>query len=160
MQEISVRSLGWEDPLEKEMAAHSSILAWEMPWTAEPGRLPSMGSQRVGHYWARPPPKIHLLCGETGFRWVWALTEQEYPTSLPLLSPLQWFPLVSLSGATFTSMCPCSCLEKWKSLNAMVSAYDVADLSLKRNVQAEPDGLIIWGVWWALSHKKCCLPTK
>ena len=49
LQETWVRSLGWEDPLEKEMAAHSSILAWKIPWTAESGRLPSMGSQRVGH---------------------------------------------------------------------------------------------------------------
>ena len=44
-----MRSLGQEDPLEKEMAIHSSILAWEIPWTEEPGRLQSMGSQRVGH---------------------------------------------------------------------------------------------------------------
>ena len=49
MQETWVRSLGWEDPLEKEMAAHSSTLAWEIPWTEEPDRLQSMGSQRVGH---------------------------------------------------------------------------------------------------------------
>ena len=49
MQETRIRSLGWEDPLEEEMAAHSSILAWKIPWTVEPGRLPSMGSQRVGH---------------------------------------------------------------------------------------------------------------
>ena len=49
MQETRVRFLGWEDTLEKEMAAHSSILAWKMPWTAEPGRLPSMGSLRVRH---------------------------------------------------------------------------------------------------------------
>ena len=49
MQETQVQSLGWEDPLEKEMAAHSSILAWKIPWTAEPGRLLSMGSQRIGH---------------------------------------------------------------------------------------------------------------
>ena len=49
MQETWVRSLGWEDPLEKEMASHSSILAWKIPWTAEPGRLLSMGLQRVGH---------------------------------------------------------------------------------------------------------------
>ena len=49
MQETWVRSLGWEDPLEKEMAAHSSILAWKIPWIAEPDRLPSMGLQRVGH---------------------------------------------------------------------------------------------------------------
>ena len=47
--EARVRSLGWEDPLEKEIATHSSILAWKIPWTKEPGRLQSMGSQRVGH---------------------------------------------------------------------------------------------------------------
>ena len=46
MWETSVRSLGWEDPLEKEMAAHSNILAWRIPWMEEPGRLQSMGSQR------------------------------------------------------------------------------------------------------------------
>ena len=49
IQETWVRSLGWEDPLEKEMATHSSILAWKIPWTEKPGRLQSMGSQRVGH---------------------------------------------------------------------------------------------------------------
>ena len=48
MQETWVQSLGWEDPLEKEMATHSSTLAWKIPWTEEPGRLQSMGSQRVG----------------------------------------------------------------------------------------------------------------
>ena len=48
-QETWVRSLGQEDPLEEEMATHSSILAWEMPWTEEPGGLQSMGLQRVGH---------------------------------------------------------------------------------------------------------------
>ena len=49
MQETQVRSLDWEDPLEKEMVTHSSSLAWEIPWTEEPGGLQSMGSQRVGH---------------------------------------------------------------------------------------------------------------
>ena len=49
MWETWVQSLGWEDPLEKEMAAHSSILAWRIPWMEEPGGLQSMGSQRVGH---------------------------------------------------------------------------------------------------------------
>ena len=47
MQKTQVRSLGWEDPLEKEMATHSSTLAWKIPWTGEPGRLQSMGSKRV-----------------------------------------------------------------------------------------------------------------
>ena len=49
MRETRVRSLGWEDPLEKEMAIHSSTIAWKIPWTEEPGRLQSMGSQRVRH---------------------------------------------------------------------------------------------------------------
>ena len=49
MRETQVRSLGREDPLEKEMAIHSSTIAWKIPWTEEPGRLQSMGSQRVRH---------------------------------------------------------------------------------------------------------------
>ena len=65
MQETRVQSLGWEDLLEKEMATHSSILAWKIPWTGEPGRLQSMGSQRVGHDWAT---SLHftsrLFCSE------------------------------------------------------------------------------------------------
>ena len=52
MRETQVRTLGREDPLGKEMATHSSILAWKIPWTEDPGRLKSMGSQRVGHDWA------------------------------------------------------------------------------------------------------------
>jgi len=49
MQETQVQSLGWEDPLKKGMTTHSSILAWKIPWTEEPGGLQSMGLQRVGH---------------------------------------------------------------------------------------------------------------
>ena len=52
VQETQVRSLGWEDPLEKEMATHSSILAWKISWTEEPGRLQSMGLQRIEHDWS------------------------------------------------------------------------------------------------------------
>ena len=51
MRETRVRSLGREDPLEKEVVTHSSILAWRIPWMEKPGRLQSMGSQRVGHDW-------------------------------------------------------------------------------------------------------------
>ena len=51
MQETQVWSLVWEDPLQKEMATHSSTLAWRIPWTEEPGRLQSRGLQRVGHDW-------------------------------------------------------------------------------------------------------------
>ena len=49
MQKIWVQSLGWEDPLEKEVTTRSSTLAWKIPWMEEPGSLQSMGSQRVGH---------------------------------------------------------------------------------------------------------------
>ena len=49
MQETQVQFLGQEDPLEKEVATHSSIVAWEIPWTEEPGGLQSMGSQSIGH---------------------------------------------------------------------------------------------------------------
>ena len=64
MHETWVQSLSWEDPLEKEMATHSSILAWKIPWTKEPGRLQSLGSQRVGHDWATSLHfiSLHLYC--------------------------------------------------------------------------------------------------
>ena len=59
MQETWVRSLGQKDTLEKEIATHSSILAWEIPWTDEPSRLQSMGLQRVGH--DKAPTQAHTL---------------------------------------------------------------------------------------------------
>ena len=61
-QETWVRSLCWEDPLEKEMATHSSTLAWRIPWTEEPGGLQSTGSQRVGHDWATSLTHSFLNC--------------------------------------------------------------------------------------------------
>ena len=57
--ETRVRSLGWEDPLEKEMSTHSSILVWRIPWTEEPGGLQSTGSQRVRHEWVT---SLSLIC--------------------------------------------------------------------------------------------------
>ena len=53
LQEMQVRSLGREDPLEEGVSIHSSILAWRMPWMEEPDRLQSIGSQRVGHNWSK-----------------------------------------------------------------------------------------------------------
>ena len=61
-QEMQVWSLGLEDPLEEEMALHSSILACEVPWTAEPGGLQSLGLQRVGHDWLTEHAHLSLLC--------------------------------------------------------------------------------------------------
>ena len=61
MRETRVRSLGWEDPLEKELAIHSSAIAWKIPWIEEPGRLQSMGSKRVRHNWATSLTNLKLL---------------------------------------------------------------------------------------------------
>ena len=60
LQETWVQSLGWKDPLEEGMATHSSLLAWRIPWTEEPGRLQSMGSQRVRYDWS------NLACTHAG----------------------------------------------------------------------------------------------
>ena len=70
MRETRVWSLGREDPLEKEMATHSSILAWRIPWREEPGRLQSMGSQRVGHDWET---SLHFTDTCTIQKHVWLL---------------------------------------------------------------------------------------
>ena len=76
MQESRVRFLGREDPLEKEMAPHSSTLAWKIPWTEEPDRLQSLGSQRVGQDW-RFHSRFHIRHGLLSYR------------SLPLLCLLK-----------------------------------------------------------------------
>ena len=64
MRKTRARSLGWEDPLEKEMAIHSGILAWRIPWMEEPGGLQSTGSWRVGHDWATSLPFSLSCIGE------------------------------------------------------------------------------------------------
>ena len=61
MRETQVQSLGWEDLLEKEMATHSSILAWKIPWMEESGKLQSMGSPRVGHAGVPSLSLYHVL---------------------------------------------------------------------------------------------------
>jgi len=68
VRETRVRSLGWEDPLEKEMATHSSTLVWKIPWTEEPGRLQFMGLQRVGHDRATSRSRLDLRCVTQIFR--------------------------------------------------------------------------------------------
>ena len=67
-QETRVRSLGRGDPLQKEMATHSSILAWKIPWTEEPGRLQSMGSQRVRPDWATSLSLFFLIMTAMGLQ--------------------------------------------------------------------------------------------
>ena len=77
-----VQSLGWEDPLEKEMATHSSILAWRIPWMEEPGRLQSMGSQRVGHDWAT---SLSLVF------WSYLYISEESMICLNILNIVHWY---------------------------------------------------------------------
>ena len=74
-QETWAQSLGWEDSLKKEMANHSNILAWRIPWTKEPGRLQSMGLQRVGHDWATRQQQQH---------WFWHVNINLYQLITPL----------------------------------------------------------------------------
>ena len=69
MKEMWVWPLSWEDPLEKEMATHSSTLVWKIPWTEEPGRLQSMGSQRVRHNWVTKQQQ--QLTRESDEHWWW-----------------------------------------------------------------------------------------
>ena len=73
VQETQVWSLGWEDPLEKEMAAHSRTLAWKISWTEEPGGLQSMGSQRARHDWATNTHSVLHQAITSGCHWVAAL---------------------------------------------------------------------------------------
>ena len=103
MQETQVRSLGWEDPLEKEMATHSSTLAWRIPWREEPGRLQSTGLQRVRHNWAtsrhfslRLPfqeifPRLMIF-------WLYFLTFTPHPT---LFYKRTWHPELDKMGFFF-----------------------------------------------------------
>ena len=98
MQEMRVQSLGQENPLEEEMATHSSILALEIPWTEEPGRLRSVDSQRVGHDWATEHIVVNVIyiiftlcyiCSLWLLRWLplnWPLGLQFFHPRVQLLS--------------------------------------------------------------------------
>ena len=91
LQETWVWSLGWEDPLEKGMATHSSTLAWRVPWTEEPGRLQSMGSHRVGHDWSdlalRNWHTVEVLQDLFYEQTVCELTNLKFPLIAPGSSP-------------------------------------------------------------------------
>ena len=100
MQETWVRSLGQEDPLEKERATHSSTLAWKIPWTEKPGRLQSMGSQRVGHDWAIACLLVLGLRGCVGFSLVAASEDYSWVVVCRLLISVSYLVLEQgLSGA-------------------------------------------------------------
>ena len=93
MQEIWVPSLGREDPLEEEMAIHSSILAWEIPWIEEPGGLQSMGSQKVGQDWVTKQegaPPVWLLSWDNSLFWPWTWPNTSAPSGTWAYWLLDW----------------------------------------------------------------------
>ena len=118
MRETRVWSLDWEDPLEKEMATHSSTVAWRIPWREEPGRPQSMGSQRVGHDWATSLHFWHLLnmqyinYGHHAMYYI-RMSHLFYnwkfiPSHLPHPShPLPSLPTSGTTNLFFVSMNPC-----------------------------------------------------
>ena len=121
MQETWVRSLGWEDPLEKEMATHSSSLAWRIPLMEEPGGLQSTGSQRVGHDWVSDLTEKHLyaqlLIAACTAQW---LLSQLLPICLPsplIYSFLSWICIgfssitLSLLKSSYSSEIYAHCLR-------------------------------------------------
>ena len=101
MRETQVRSLGWEDPLQKEMATHSNIHAWKIPWTEEPGGLQSMGSQRVGH---------DCVTSLTNYCRGWAHQEQPgWNCQAPPPGTITQHPTVKAAAAKSLQSCPTLC---------------------------------------------------
>ena len=114
MQETRVRSLGWEDPLEKEVATHSSILAWKIPWTEEPGRPQAMGLQELDmtEWLNHQPPKVKWSL-KTSLPW--SCPNDTTYCFIPFIhdmNPHMFYKCCSLNTrySTFTSL---SCFPAW-----------------------------------------------
>ena len=108
MQETWVPSLGWEEPLEKGMATYPNSLAWRIPWTEEPGRLQSMGSQRVGHdfHFLNILAVFWIICSGFSLHFSWLLMK------LSTVSYVCWpfgFPVLSSTCPNFLSVFLFSC---------------------------------------------------
>ena len=144
MQEMRVLSLGWEDPLEEEMATHSSILACRIPWAGEPGGLQSMGSQRVGHDRAtehtrtRSGTRAHTTA--RGPRQVPPWTRK-----LPAWSP-PWFALASCT--TCRGICS---VARWYSWQQELP-HCLCTAGIGTKVGSSPDSAGMPTIWDFLSH--------
>ena len=149
MKEIWVPSLGWEDPLEKGMATHSSILAWRIPWTEEPGGLQYMGSQRVGCDWVHTHTHTHTQDFESGseedvvFLWL------NFPSKCGWVG--NWFFWYSISRRLLTNIylaasgLSCStwdlgCITRALSLRraGLVAPWQVGSLFLDQGLNPHP----------------------
>ena len=130
-QKTWVRSLGWEDPLDGGMATHSSILGWRISWTEKPGRLPSMGSQRIRHDW------INLACRHIDEIQIYNLNgnTEETQGHITLFSskhvPAQYHQM----NVTVRNRTPC---ETWQNLFIYFSLYSFVQQ--------------IFRVWWLNSR--------
>ena len=107
-QETQVWSLGWEDPMENETATHSSILAWGIPWTEEPGGLQSIGSQRVGHNLVKVPQLCLTLCDPMDYTAHWIHQARivewvDFPFSMGSSQPRDQTQVSHIEGRFFTS---------------------------------------------------------
>ena len=163
MRETQVQSLGWEDPLEEEMATCSGILAWKIPWTEEPGRLQSMGSQKVRHYWATEHTHTHTHTH----------TKSHYKSIRSKRILFEQVPGVSDGQGSLVCCSPWGHKESdmterlnWTELNRKMSnEYEVEidqALQMARDFTGEGNGtplqysclenLMDGGVWWATVH--------
>ena len=113
MRETQIWSLGREDPLEKEMATHSSTLAWRIPWTVEPGRLQSMGSQRVGHDWVT---WLHLTSLQQHVGFPGGSVGKESACSAGDTGDMGLIPgSIKSPGGGHGNPSQCSCLPAWQA---------------------------------------------
>ena len=138
MRETWVQSLGWEYPLEKEMATHSSILAWRISWTEEPGRLQSTGSQRVRHDWATSL-SLSLSCTDLSHMGPTLL-----PLKLPYRPPSSVFTQCSLLHWELT---PSASSQKLPWLYAEGGSY-------------VPFGLLVYTTLYKQMHTNCLYKKK
>ena len=141
MQETWIWSLGWKDPLEEAMATHSGILAWRSPWTEEPGRLQSMGSQRVGYDWATKH-STQLRISANAYLWVVNFSSEMVLVILAL-APYSFHPSPHC-------LPDAHCLSPWP-----FSQFRISFESQKERTNAllngEPgDSVTIWQYHWGL----------
>ena len=131
MQETQVWSLGWEDPLGKGMANHSSILAWRIPWTEEPVNLQSIGLQRVGHNWS---DWAHTPAGEKG-------TEQESGDGF---RRWEWSPVDLQGNGHFSYAVTGTCIY-FNNMWAQNQSWASTELTDSATSWRQPGGNKSWG---------------
>ena len=148
VQETWVQSLGWEDPLEKGMAPHSSILAWRIPWTEEPGGLQSMGSQRVRHNWVTTTSSsIHKLLHQNFPKIRWKLLLMPHYSSCMAWIPNQVLNSLSNQVLSLSNNSPLSMeffrQEYWHGL-PFPSPGDLPNPEIKPRSPAWGRSFTIW----------------